>query len=179
MSADTTGEYDLLAILQQYEDACNRYDIDAALGMFAEDGSLEINGVAYRGHALLRAAHEFDLGSQTQVRFCDGVVHGNTVTCTFITVDVLDRAVGLDGRHMKAEFTFRHGRIVRFLSIPADAQERQRHHAAKHVFFAWAKEHYPEEVAKGANFDYEAGASLTRVVCAWLQQQSSSGRTCA
>jgi hypothetical protein len=34
----------------------------------------------------------------------------------------------------------------------------------------WAREHYPEEVAKGANFDYEAGASLSRVVQAWLNR---------
>ena len=69
----------------------------------------------------------------------------------------------------KAEFTFKDGHIQRFLSMPADAQERQRHHAAKQAFFAWAKANYPDEVAKGANFDYEAGASLTRVVNAWLK----------
>jgi hypothetical protein len=159
---------DPITLLKYYEDVCNRYDIDAAVGLFADDGSIEINGTAYRGQAALRAAHECDRGSQTQVTFGDYTVDGDRVTCTFMTYDVLDRAVGLDGRHMCAEFTIRDGRIVRFLSLPADEQERQRHYAAKHAFHSWARTHYPDEVAKGVNIDYEAGASLTRVVQAWL-----------
>jgi len=122
----------------------------------------------YRGQAALRDAHECDMGSQTQITFGDYVVQGDRVSCTFITFDVLDRAVELDGRHMRAEFTIQDGHIVRFLSLPADEQERQRHAAAKQAFHTWARTHYPDEVAKGANFDYEAGASLTRVVHAWL-----------
>jgi hypothetical protein len=69
-----------------------------------------------------------------------------------------------------AEFTLRDGRIVRFLNLPADEQERQRHAVAKHAFHTWARAHCPDEVAKGANFDYEAGASLSRVVHAWLNR---------
>ncbi len=170
MEGDTPTAQDLLALLRQYEDACNRYDIEAAVAMFAEDGYIEIYGTQHRGQAVLYAAHEFDMGSQTQVTFRDGVVSGDTVSCTFITCDVLDRAVGLDGRYMQAEFTFRNGRIARFLNLPANEQERQRHHEAKHAFHVWAREHYPGEVAKGANFDYEAGASLTRVVHEWLKR---------
>ena len=39
---------DLRSLLQQYEDACNRYDIDAAVAMFADDGYIEINGKRQR-----------------------------------------------------------------------------------------------------------------------------------
>jgi hypothetical protein len=161
----------LLALLKRYEDACNSYAVDPAVAMFAPNGYLEINGTQYSGEAL-RAAHEFDRGSQTQVRFADCMVDANTIDCKFITCDVLDRALGLDGRHMRAEFTFHHGLIHRFLNIPADEEERQRHRQAKQAFFTWAKAHYPDEVAKGATMDYEAGASLTRVVAAWIEVQS-------
>ena len=161
---------DPITLLKHYQAVCNRYDIEAAVELFAEDGAIEIQGNVYEGVAALRAAHECDLGSQTQVTFGDYVVEGEKVCCTFITADVLDRAVGLDGRHMRAEFTIRNGRIVRFLSLPADEPERRRHFAAKHAFQTWARTHYPDEVAKGANFDYEAGASLTRVVQAWLNR---------
>lgn len=161
---------DPITLLKHYQAVCNRYDIEAAVALFAEEGSIEIQGNVYGGPAALRAAHECDLGSQTQVAFSDYVVEGERVRCTFITSDVLDRAVGLDGRHMQAEFTIRNGRILRFLSLPADELERQRHAAAKHAFHVWARTHYPDEVAKGANFDYEAGASLTRVVQAWLNR---------
>jgi hypothetical protein len=171
MQPNSSSLQDPITLLQHYQDVCNRYDIDAAVALFADDGYIEVYGSVYCGRAALRAAHECDMGSQTQVSFDDYVVQRERVSCTFITRDVLDRAVGLDGRHMQAEFTIRNGRIVRFLSLPADEQERQRHAAAKHAFHVWARTHYPDEVAKGANFDYEAGASLTRVVQAWLSRQ--------
>jgi hypothetical protein len=162
---------DPIALLQHYQEVCNRYDIEAAVALFGDDGLLEIHGIVYSGSAALRAAHECDMGSQTQVAFADYRVEGEKVRCAFITCDVLDRAVGLDGRHMHAEFTIQNGHIVRFLSLPADEHERLRHAAAKQTFHMWARKHYPNEVAKGANFDYEAGASLTRVVQAWLSSQ--------
>jgi SnoaL-like domain len=170
MQPNSSSLQDPITLLQYYQDVCNRYDIEAAVALFADDGFIEIDGTVYRGLAVLRAAHECDMGSQTQVAFDDYVVEGDRVSCRFITTDVLDQAVGLDGRHMRAEFTIRDGRIIRFLSLPADEQERLRHAAAKHPFHMWAREHYPEEVAKGANFDYEAGASLSRVVQAWLNR---------
>ena len=172
MEANASTLDDPITLLQHYQDVCNRYDIEAAVALFAEDGCIEVHGAAYCGPAALRAAHECDMGSQTQVSFDDYVVDGERVGCAFITCDVLDRAVGLDGRHMRAEFIIRNGRIVRFLSLPADEQERLRHAAVKHAFHVWARTHYPDEVAKGANFDYEAGASLTRVVYAWLNRHN-------
>jgi hypothetical protein len=171
MQPNSSSLQDPMTLLQHYQEVCNRYDVEAAVALFADDGSIEVHGTAYSGSAALRAAHECDMGSQTQISFDDYSIEGESVSCTFITCDVLDRAVGLDGRHMQAEFTIRNGRIVRFLSLPADEQERLRHAAAKHIFHTWARTHYPDEVAKGANFDYEAGASLTRVVQAWLSGQ--------
>jgi hypothetical protein len=172
MQPDSASLQDPIGLLRHYQAVCNRYDIEAAVALFADDGCIEINGTVYRGQATLRAAHECDWGSQTQVEFDDYVVEGDRVSCTFITCDVLDRAVGLDGRHMRAEFTIRDGRIVRFLNLPADEQERLRHAAAKQAFHMWARAHYPDEVAKGAKFDYEAGASLSRVVQAWLNRHT-------
>jgi len=171
MQQTTSSQRDLIAVLEQYQDVCNRYDVEAAVALFAEDGCIEVQAIEYRGRDALRAAHECDKGSQTQVAFSEYVVEGENVQCTFIACDVLDRAVRLDGWHLQAEFTIRNGRIVRFVSLPADEHERLRHSAAKHAFHEWARAHYPEEVAKGANFDYEAGASLTRVVQAWITCQ--------
>jgi hypothetical protein len=175
MELNMLNVQDPITLLQHYAAVCNRYDIDAAIALFSEDGYIEINGIVYRGQAALRSAHECDMGSQTQVTFGGYAVQGDRVTCTFTTCDVLDRAVGLDGRHMQAEFTIRGGRIARFLSLPANEQERQRHAAAKQAFHTWAQTHYPDEVAKGANFDYEAGASLSRVVQAWLNRHERDG----
>jgi hypothetical protein len=171
MQQTPSSQSDLIAVLEQYQAVCNRYDVAAAVALFAEDGCIEIRGIEYRGWGALHAAHECDRGSQTQVAFSDYVVEGETVRCTFIACDVLDRAVRLDGWHLQAEFTLRNRRIVRFVSLPPDEHERVRHRAAKHAFHAWARAHYPEEVAKGANVDYEAGAALARVVQAWHRRQ--------
>lgn len=175
MEHTTSTLHTAITLLQHYQDVCNRYEIEAAVALFADDGYLEVHGTVYRGQSALKAAHECDMGSQTQVSFGNYAAQDDTVSCTFTTCDVLDRAVGLDGRHMRAEFTIRNGRIVRFLSLPPDEQERQRHFAAKHAFHTWAQTHYPDEVAKGANFDYEAGASLSRVVQAWLKRHDRDG----
>jgi hypothetical protein len=170
MQQTTSSQSDLIAVLEQYQDACNRYDVQAAVALFAKDGCIEVRGAEYCGWDALYAAHECDKGSQTQVAFSDYVVEGENVRCTFIACDILDRAVRFDGWHLQAEFTLRNGRIVRFVSLPPDEQERLRHSAAKHAFHEWARAHYPEEVAKGANVDYEAGASLARVVQVWLRR---------
>jgi hypothetical protein len=162
-----SSDKDLIAHLQRYQEACNRYDINAALEMFADDGCIEVRGVQYCGRATLREAHEYDLGSRTQVRFDDFAVEGSLVRCRFTTCDEVDRVVGIDGLHMRAEFTFEGGRIRKFLSLPPDRAEMQRHREAKQAFRQWAREHYPEEVAKGFTFNYECGASLTKVAHAW------------
>jgi hypothetical protein len=174
MESHPTPPEDLVARLKAYEQVCNQHDIAAAVAMFTADGCIEVQGKPYCGPALLRAAHEYDLASQTQVNFSDFVVAGNTVRCTVIYCDVLDRAVGLDGLHSQAEFTFCEGRIQRFLALPATAPERQRHRQAEAAFRQWAQTTYPEEVAKGFTFDYVSGASLCRVVQAWRAHQQTS-----
>ncbi len=167
MAADSSAGQDLIARLQRYQEVSNSYDIGAAVAMFTEDGMIEANGKQYSGQDVLRAAHEYDMASGTQVAFSDFVVQGDVVTCTFVTCDELDRIVGTGGMHTRAEFTFSDGRIRKFRSLPPEAQEVERHRQAKGRFFAWAREHYPEEVAKGFNFDYETGASLFKVARAW------------
>src|SRR6266487_6235512 len=76
MRPNASSLQDPITLLQHYQDVCNRYDIGAAVALFAEDGSIEIRGTAYRGQAALRAAHECDMGSQTQVTFSDYIVEG-------------------------------------------------------------------------------------------------------
>jgi hypothetical protein len=163
---------DLITLLKAYAQASNQYDVDAAVAMFTEDGCIVVGDNQVCGQALLRAAHEYDLASRTQVTLSDFVREGNVVTCAILYCDELDRVVGLDGQHSRAEFTFSGQRIRQFLALPSGEQERQRHRQAKGAFYQWAQEHYPEEVAKGFNFDYESGASLFKVVQAWRKSNS-------
>jgi hypothetical protein len=167
MAEHSTSTHDLIARLLAYQEASNSYDIDAAVAMFAEDGYIELRGKRYGGEQALRAAHEYDMGSATRVSFDDFDVRGDFVTCTFVFADELDRIVGTGGTRCAAEFTFKDGLIASFSSLPPSDQEMQRHRQAKAPFFAWAREHFPEEVARPFAFDYETGASLRRVALAW------------
>jgi hypothetical protein len=88
MEQNMSNLQDPITLLRHYQDVCNRYDIEAAVALFADDGYIEIQGTVYCGQAVLRAAHECDMGSQTQVTFGDYVVEGDRVICTFLTFDL-------------------------------------------------------------------------------------------
>ena len=124
------SESDLIAQLCAYQNVCNRYDLDAAVNMFTDDGCIEVRGVRYCGRATLYAAHEYDLASRMQVTFNQWTVERNLVRCHFMACDEVDRVVGIDGRHMRAEFTFQ-----TFLSLPPEEAEMRRHRQAKQAFF--------------------------------------------
>jgi hypothetical protein len=168
MGNNATGEQQLIERLKLYEEVCNRYDLDAAVAMFTEGGCIEALGKEYCGKEVLRAAHEYDLGCRAQVGFSDFSVEGDIMRCRFTYCDEVDRVTGTGGTVSGAEFTFRDGLIERFVSLPPDEEERQRVRQAKAPFFAWARENYPEEVARGFTFDYESGYSLYMVARAWL-----------
>src|SRR5687768_10408076 len=109
METTLTTPAGLVVLLKAYEQVSNQHDIDAAIAMFAEEGCIEVQGKQYCGPAALRAAHEYDLASQTHITLSDFAVESNVVTCKVVYCDELDRVVGLDGLHSRAEFTFRQG----------------------------------------------------------------------
>src|SRR5262245_45008770 len=160
MGRNEGAGYDLVERLKAYQDVSNSHDIEAAVAMFAEDGCIAFSEKDYCGKEVLRAAHEYDLGCRAQVEFGDFDVDGEVVRCRFTYCDEVDRVTGTGGVVSRAEFTFRDGLIERFVALPPDEEERQRVRQAKAPFFAWAREHYPEEVAKGFTFDYDSGYSL-------------------
>jgi hypothetical protein len=167
MEEATTGQHDLILRVTAYQEASNSYNIDAAVAMFAPGGSIEVGGKRYAGPDALRATHEYDMASKTQVAFSDFDLEGDMVRCAFHYCDELDRVVGLDGTTSKAEFSFQHSLIQAFVCLPASDEEMRRHREAKAPFYRWVRENYPEEVAKGFAFDYESGASLFKVARAW------------
>jgi hypothetical protein len=74
---------------------------------------------------------------------------------------------GLDGTVSEVEFTFKGGLIQAFVCQPPSEEETRRDREAKVAFYRWAREYYPEEVAKGCAFDYESVASLFKVARTW------------
>ena len=162
---------DLVAKVKAYEAACNRYVVDVAVDMYAEDGVLEARDTEVSGRAALCAAHGYDEGAEAIIAFEECRVDGNSVTCRSTYTSALDRALDTDGWHTKAVFTFKDGLIERFASLAPDAEEIERHHKAKERFVSWAKSHAPELWERSRGFDYDAGAALTALVRLWEEHQ--------
>ena len=169
MSQGVDRGTDLVDKLRAYEEAGNRYDVEACVGMFAEDGVIEDRGIRVAGLEAIRAAHEYDRAVNARVTFDAFEVAGESVSCRFVYTKDLDRILGLDGFHQTAHFTFRDGLIREFAIVGADEAEIERHRRLKVPFFAWAKCHQPELHAASRSFDYEGGTALRRLGEVWVE----------
>jgi hypothetical protein len=170
---DAIAQHGHIARLRRYEEVCNRYDIDAAVAMFTEDGVIDDLGRQYRGSDALRDAHEYDLATSAQIRLSDFRLVENTVHCQFLYCNVFDRALSLDGFHQWSEFTFRGDLIERFAITGADEAEIQRHRARKRPVLEWAQVHHPDELEASRAFTREAGDALVRIVHLWQRAHIS------
>ncbi|NJM40901.1 MAG: hypothetical protein HC853_09065 [Anaerolineae bacterium] len=142
----------LIEQLKKYEDLCNCYAVGDILHMFADDGAIVVAGVRYSGKATLFDAHDFDRGNKTYMRLSNFLVADNCVTCAFDVCDELDRATGIDGWRLSAQFTFAEGKIREFIGLPPPPAEMARHQQAKSAFQMWAWKTCPDAWAKAFAF---------------------------
>ena len=163
----------LIDILKNYEAASNRHDIEACVAFFTPAGSILMNGQSYQGAEALRAAHEYDAGSDTQVRFSDFEVEGQVVRCTFWNEHELSRALETGGLAGKAEFTFEGEQISQFNSLPPDETERQRMMGRIGPALRWLREHHPELIARWSGFDRAAGEAIFQLAERWREHRQS------
>lgn len=166
-----SSEHPHIQLLQSYQVASNRHDIDACVALFSEGGSIEMGGEVYSGREALIDAHEYDLGSQTLVAFRDFEIDGDLVHCTFWNEHELSRAIGNGGMTGKAEFTIKAGRITKFNILPPEDAERQRVMEQAGPAFKWLRETHPEAVAKWKGFDRAAGEAVFALAELWRTHQ--------
>ncbi|HYF66365.1 MAG TPA: nuclear transport factor 2 family protein [Herpetosiphonaceae bacterium] len=160
------SEHPHIALLRAYEEASNRHDIESCVRMFAPDGSIE-TGETYAGVDAIRAAHEYDLGSQTLVAFRDCLADGDTVACTFWNEHELSRAIGDGGVSGKAIFTFRDGLIEKFQILPPDEAERKRFMERARPALTWLRDTHPDALARWHGFDRAAGEAVFALAELW------------
>ncbi len=114
---------DYLAMVKAYERAHNAYEVEAVMGMFAEDAQMEVMGLGVLPNLeAIRAIHEYDIGIHAQLTFQNCSVDGMTVTCEVQERnDWLDAAGLEDIYYPSAVYTFTpQGRIQKIVSTMSD-----------------------------------------------------------
>src|SRR5262245_56608302 len=148
---------DWTKLLAVYEAACQRFDVEAAVACFAEDGRLEYGGESLTGQAALLGAHLWDRAAQNRIALLDPVVTGNQVAVTFQNQHELHRMLNVAPMRRPAEFVFRGDRIqlLRVLPLEPESLERLREKAGP--FFEWVRQHHAEAWQRTAVLDEPGG----------------------
>jgi hypothetical protein len=68
-----------ITCLLHYQAANNAHDVTTAVAAFTENGISEINGHISQGSQALYDAHEYDSGSDTQIKMADFEIEENTL----------------------------------------------------------------------------------------------------
>lgn len=160
---------DYTKLLKAYEEASNRHDVETCTAMFTEDGSIVLMGDVFSGVDAIRAAHEYDLASQTFVKFLNPQAEGNVVCCAFWNQHELGRAIGDDGMTGSAEFTFEGECIRKFDILPPNESERLRVREKATPVFKWLRKHHSDIVEKTAGFDQSAGEAVFKLAGLWRE----------
>ena len=151
---------DYIKLLKAYEEASNSHDVEGCTAMFTANGSIVLMGDVFAGTDAIRAAHEYDLASQTFVKFLNPQADWNVVRCDFWNQHELSRAVGDGGVTGGAEFTFEDERIKTFNILPPTDEERKRFIQIAGPKLKWLNENHPELLAKTQGFDRSAGEAV-------------------
>ena len=117
-ACDSPG--DLLQRVADYEDACNRHDVDAVLSLYAKDARLEFGPLgAIEGKDRIRGIHEYDRAIDTELQFENCTVEYRTVTCRAVENNQWLVAAGLEPlMYSTSIFTFnRQGQIETTIDV--------------------------------------------------------------
>jgi hypothetical protein len=162
-----------ITCLLHYQAANNAHDVTTAVAAFTENGIIEINGQISQGSQALYAAHEYDRGSDTQIKMADFEIEENTILCAFITENEFDRVLGTGGIRGRAVFTFEDNRIAKFHLMPPDEAEHQRIRGFLSPAMAWIREHHADKLAEGRSFDYKGGRVLYELAHLYAQRDAN------
>ncbi len=144
-SGAARAQEDLVSLVQAYQEAKNRQDVDAVQAMFAEDAVFEMAGMGTMvGLEQIRALDEYDVGINTRLEFSNCAQEGNTVTCEVVeTNDWLDAAGLPENRYPSSVFTFEDGLIVR-ITANLSPESAQAIGQTLQAFVPWIAQNHPE-----------------------------------
>lgn len=168
-----------IELLKQYEMESNQHHVEACIAFFTPHGAIVMDDEVYQGESALRDAHEYDLGSNTQVRFNNFKIEGNIVRCAFWNEHELSRVLESNGMNGEAEFSFSENKIERFNILPPNEEERQRVMAKVGPGFTWLRENHPDAVARWKGFNRAAGEAVFHLAQLWREHLAAGSNQAA
>jgi len=142
-------EKDLIALVKAFQEAENRHDIEAVMGMFADDAEFEMVGQArVKGKDQIRPIFDYDVGVHTDLQFFDFKCEGNTVTCQVVERNDRMKAAGLEKLlYPSCSLVFRDQLIEKFTASP-EAESIRSVAEVMQRFLPWIQKYYPEDCLK-------------------------------
>lgn len=164
---DSERQLDPQALLMSYQEACQRFDVEAAVAFFADNGTLEYAGGRHTGQAALLDAHRWDRAARNHVAFLEPRFSGDRVSVTFVNQHELHRILGVEAIRSQAKVIMRDGRIhlLRILTHEPGSVKAFQEKAGP--FFTWVRQHDPESWQRTAVLDEAGGQALYELAHAW------------
>jgi hypothetical protein len=164
---DSESQLDQLQLLMSYQEAGQRFDVEAAVAFFSDNGTLEYAGGQHTGRAALLDAHRWDRAAWNQVAFLEPRVSGDQVALTFVNQHALHRILGMEAIRSPAEMVIRDGRIHLFRILMPEPGSLQSFKEKAGPFFTWVRQHHSESWQQTAVLDEAGGQALYELAHAW------------
>ena len=173
-----TENFDLLNLVESFQEAINQYNVDKVMTMFTEDAKFEIMGISkFSGKEQVKNIFEYDVGVNTQLQFINCKSHGNTVSGQILERNDRLEAIGIgELKYSSCTFVFRDNLIESFTAEIPD-EFVQYNIEVWQKFLPWLTENYPNEHSKmftpEGRFYYnrENGAGVVRLLREWRKDQ--------
>ena len=141
---------DPLPVIKAYQDAANRGDVDAAVGLFADRAIVMVLGGAV-GRDEIRGVEDWQAGLNRRLEFTDCKTAGNTATCKgFWTDDCAKALGGLGVRLDEVTFKVNDGKIQNVYGTASDVDSARSDENGT-LMIVWAQGNRPEDYAKFIN----------------------------
>ena len=171
---DFESQLDQLQLLMSYQEACQRFDVEAAVAFFSDNGTLEYAGEQHTGRAALLDAHRWDRAARNQVAFLEPRVSGDQVALTFVGQHELHRILGVEAIRSPAEMVIRDGRIHLFRILIPEPGSLQALREKAGPFFTWVRQHHWESWQRTAVLDEAGGQALYELAHAWRRHNDDA-----
>jgi hypothetical protein len=171
---DSESQLDQLRLLMSYQEACQRFDVEAAVAFFSDNGTLELGGEQHTGRAALLDAQRWDRAARNQVAFLEPKVSEDRVTLTFVNQHELHRILGVEAIRSPAEMVIRDGRIHLFRILIPEPGSLQALQEKAGPFFTWVRQHRWESWQETAALDKAGGQALYELAHAWRRHNDAA-----